>query len=52
VLEGDAIELRWTVTDVVRKENLKGSIIVLEGTATNASGLVCSRGTTELLLQH
>lgn len=52
VLEGDTLELRWTVTDAAYKETLRGMIIVLEGTATNSKGLVCSRGRQEMLLQE
>ena len=51
ILEGDSIVMQWTVTQTVRKESLKGMIVVLEGTATNARGLVCARGQLEMLLQ-
>jgi acyl dehydratase len=50
VMEGDVIELRWTVTETVVKESLGGLIVVLDGTATNASGRVCVMGTLEMLL--
>lgn len=51
VREGDEIELRWTVTETVFKESLRGMIVVLEGNATNAASLVCCRGRLEMLLQ-
>jgi acyl dehydratase len=50
VMEGDVVELRWTVTETVAKETLKGLIVVLDGTATNAAGRVCVMGTLEMLL--
>jgi len=51
VREGDEIALRWTVTETVFKESLRGMIVVLQGTATNAAGLICCRGRLEMLLQ-
>jgi 3-hydroxybutyryl-CoA dehydratase len=51
VREGDDVTLRWTVTDAAYKESLRGMIVVLEGTAINAAGLVCCRGRLEMLLQ-
>jgi len=51
VREGDAIALRWMVTDTIYKESLRGMIVVLEGNAANAAGLVCCRGRLEMLLQ-
>jgi acyl dehydratase len=51
VLEGDTILLRWNVANMISKESLNGIVVVLEGTATNASGRVCARGTVEMLLQ-
>lgn len=52
VLEGDTIVLRWTVTETAYKESLKGMIVVLEGTATNARARVCCTGRLEMLLQE
>jgi acyl dehydratase len=52
VLEGDSIEMRWAVAETAYKESLNGMIVVLEGTATNAAGRVCSRGRLEMLLQE
>lgn len=52
VREGDEIALRWTVTETIYKESLRGMIVVLEGDATNGgAGLVCCRGRLEMLLQ-
>jgi len=51
VLEGDLIDITWTVSETVYKESLKGMIVVLEGAAANADGLVCSNGRLEMLLQ-
>ena len=51
VREDDEIALRWTVTETIYKESLRGLIIVLEGSATNAQGLACCRGRLEMLLQ-
>ena len=51
VLEGDVIETVWTVTSTLYKESLRGLIVVLEGSATNAKGLACARGRLEMLLQ-
>jgi len=51
VREGDAIEMRWIVTETAYKESLRGMIVVLEGNAANAAGLVCCRGRLEMLLQ-
>jgi len=51
VLEGDSIAITWTVTETVYKDSLKGMIVVLEGTAANSGGLVCSSGRLEMLLQ-
>jgi acyl dehydratase len=51
VREGDDVTLRWTVTETVAKESLRGMIVVLEGSATNAADLVCCRGRLEMLLQ-
>jgi acyl dehydratase len=51
VREGDEIEMRWIVTETAYKESLRGMIVVLEGNAANAAGLVCCRGRLEMLLQ-
>ena len=51
VREDDAVTLHWTVVETAFKESLRGKIVVLEGTATNAGGLVCCRGRLEMLLQ-
>lgn len=51
VREGDEIALRWTVTETIYKESLRGMIVVLEGDATNGAGLVCCHGRLEMLLQ-
>jgi len=51
VREGDAIEVRWIVTETAYKESLRGMIVVLEGSAANAAGLVCCRGRLEMLVQ-
>jgi acyl dehydratase len=51
VREGDTIEIRWTVAETIFKESLRGMIVVLEGTAANSGGLVCSSGRLEMLLQ-
>ena len=51
VREGDEITMRWIVTDTAYKDSLRGMIVVLEGTAINAAGLVCCRGRLEMLLQ-
>jgi len=51
VREGDAIEMRWTVAETAYKESLRGMIVVLEGSAANAAGLVCCRGRLEMLVQ-
>jgi len=51
VLEGDTIEIRWTVTETIFKESLRGMIVILEGSAVNAGGRVCSSGRLEMLLQ-
>src|SRR5215469_599070 len=40
VREDDGIALRWTVTETIFKESLRGMIVVLEGDATNDAGLV------------
>jgi acyl dehydratase len=50
VTEGDVIEMRWVVTETAANETLNGMIVVLDGTAANASGRVCVRGTLEMLL--
>ena len=52
VLEGDSIDMRWSVIETVYKEILVGMIVVLEGTAANPTGRVCSRGRLEMLLQE
>ncbi len=52
MLEGDAIEIRWTVTETIYQESLRGIIVILEGTAANSGGLVCSSGRLEMLLQE
>lgn len=52
VMEGDNVDLRWRVTDTAYKESLAGMIVVFEGTATNAQGRVCARGSLEMLLQE
>lgn len=51
VLEGDTIDIKWTVIETVYKESLRGMIVVIEGTAVNTGGLVCSTGRLEMLLQ-
>jgi acyl dehydratase len=51
VLEGDTIAIRWTVAETIFKESLQGMIVILEGTAENERGLVCSSGRLEMLLQ-
>ena len=51
VLEGDTIDIRWTVAETVYKESLQGMIVVLEGDAVNTGGLVCSTSRLEMLLQ-
>jgi acyl dehydratase len=51
VLEGDTVAIRWTIAETIFKESLRGMIVILEGTAENERGLVCSSGRLEMLLQ-
>jgi len=49
VFAGEDIELRWTVTELIRKARLDGWIALLEGDARSARGVLLSSTGTLLL---